>query len=89
MFLRRIKSRIAVLFTMLLVAWTLVGGMVLAAEEEGGAADKAAKAAEGPVWAVGYIVVLLLVALGVFTTVRGSKRRDRAKPEDYTATVKH
>lgn len=89
MFLRLIKSRIAILFTMLLVAWTYVGGMVLAAEGEGTATEKAAEAAKGPVWAVGYIVVLLLVALGVFTTVRGSKRRDRAKPEDYTATVKH
>jgi protein-S-isoprenylcysteine O-methyltransferase Ste14 len=87
MFLRPIKSRIAVFFTMLLVAWTFVGGFVLAAEGEGTATEKAAESAAGPVWAVAYIVILLLVALGVFATIRGSKRRDRAKPEDYAATV--
>lgn len=89
MLLRRAKSRIAMFLTMLLVAWTFAGGLVVAAEEGGTATEKAAAAASGPVWAVAYIVVLLLVGLGVFTTVRGSRRRDRAKPEDYTATVKH
>lgn len=89
MLVRPIKSRIAVFLTMLLVSWTFVGGLVLAAEGEATATEKAAASAAGPVWAVAYIVVLLLVGLGVFTTVRGSKRRDRAKPEDFKATVKH
>jgi hypothetical protein len=70
------------------VAWTVLGGLVLAADESSDTAA-AAESVKGPVWAVAYIVILLLLALGVFSTVRGSGRRDRAKPEDYTATVKH
>ena len=88
MFSLRSKSCMARLFSMVLVAWTVLGGLVMAAEEMG-AADKAAASAKGPVWAVAYIVVLLLVAVGVFATVRGSGRRDRAKPEEFKAVVKH
>ena len=75
----RSKSRIAVFFTMLLGAWIFLGELVLAAEEGGMSADEAAAAAKGPVWAVAYIVVLLLFGLGVFTTVRSSKRRDQGQ----------
>lgn len=89
MFSFRSKSRIVVFFMAMLVAWTVVGGLVLAAEEGGPRADEAAASMKGPVWAVAYIVVLLLVGLGVFCTVRGSKRRDRAKPEEFKAVVKH
>jgi len=85
----RSKSRIAVFFTLLLVAWTVIGGMVLAQEEGATATEQAAASAKGPVWAMAYIVILLLVGLGVFSTVRGSKRRDKAKPDDFQATVKH
>jgi hypothetical protein len=73
---------------MVLVAWTVVGGLVAAGEEMVTAQDAAASA-KGPVWAVAYIVILLLVGLGVFATVRGSGRRDRAKPEEFKAVVKH
>jgi hypothetical protein len=88
MFSLRSKSRVAVSLTLLVAAWTVVGGLVLAAE---GATDTEAAAAamKGPAWAVAYIVILLLVGAGVFATVRGSKRRDRAKPEDFKAVVKH
>lgn len=89
MFSFRSKSRVAGFLTSLMVAWTLVGGLVLAAEETAEDSAAAAASMKGPVWAVAYIVVLLLFGLGIFATVRGSKRRDRAKPEDYAATVKH
>ena len=78
----RSKSRISVFLTMLLVAWTVIGGVVMAAEEGGTSSEKAAAAAKGPVWAMAYIVVLLLVGLGVIATIRGSKRRDKARPDD-------
>lgn len=89
MFSLRSKSRVALILSMLLVAWTVVGGWVLAAEGEMTTAQDAAASAKGPVWAVAYIVVLLLVGMGVFATVRGSGRRDRAKPEEFKAVVKH
>ena len=111
MFSLRSKSRVAVFLTLLVVAWTVVGGLDLAAQEgemmgegeySGGeesmgsepAGDTmtdtaaAAESMKGPVWAVAYIVVLLLIGLGVFATVRGSGRRDRAKPEDYASAAK-
>ncbi len=108
MFSLRPKSRIAGFLALLMLAWTVVGGLDLAAQEEGSMGGEemtasspagdagdastdtaaAAESMKGPVWAVAYIVVLLLLALGVFATVRGSKRRDRAKPEEYSATVK-
>ncbi len=83
------KSRIAVFLSSLMVAWTIVGGLVMAAEEGMTTAQDAAASAKGPVWAMAYIVVLLLVGVGVFATVRGSGRRDRAKPEEFKAVVKH
>ncbi len=89
MFSLRSKSRVAVFLTLCMVAWAVVGGLVLAAEEGGADSAEAAASMKGPVWAVAYIVILLLLAVGVFATVRGSKRKDRAKPEEYTATVKH
>ncbi len=36
---------------------------------------------ERTVWAVAYIVLLLLVAAGVFATVRGSRPPDRPSPK--------
>lgn len=89
MFSLRSMSRVAVFLSMLLVAWTVFGGLVVAAEEKQATVAEAAESAKGPVWAVAYIVILLLVGLGIFATVRGSGRRDRAKPEEFKAVVKH
>lgn len=88
MFSLRSKPRVALSLTLLLTAWTVVGGLVLAAE---GSTDTEAAAAamKGPAWAIAYIVILLLIGLGVFATVRGSRRRDRAKPEEFKAVTKH
>ena len=49
--------------------------------------EAAAESAKGPVWALGYIGVLVLVGGGTFCVVRGSKRKARAKPEQYQATI--
>ncbi len=87
MFSLRSKSRVAVLLTLLLLTWTVAGSLVLAGEPTD--TEAAAAAMTGPVWAVAYIVILLLFAVGVFVTVRGSKRRDRDKPEEFQAVVKH
>ncbi len=89
MFLLRSMSRVAVFLSFLMVAWSVAGGLILAAEEGATDTAAAAEAVKGPVWAVAYIVLLLLVAAGVFATVRGSRRRDRAKPEEFKAVVKH
>ncbi|MHB8902205.1 MAG: hypothetical protein ACYC6Y_25895 [Thermoguttaceae bacterium] len=88
MFSLRSKSRLAAFLSVLLVAWSVVGGWVVAAEDMV-TAQEAAASAKGPVWAIAYIVILLLVGLGVFATVRGSGRRDRAKPEEFKAVAKH
>ncbi len=88
MFSLRSKSRVAVLLTLLLLTWTVAGSLVVAGEEPTDT-EAAAAAMTGPVWAVAYIVILLLFAVGVFVTVRGSKRRDRDKPEEFQAVVKH
>lgn len=84
MFSLRSTPRIAFLATMVAVAWIAFGGVVLAAEMTD--TEAAAASMKGPVWAVAYIVVLLLSALGVFVTIRSSKRRDRDKPEKFSAT---
>ena len=80
-------SRLAVFLFTLPAAWNVVGGLAVAAEEMTTAQDAAASA-KGPAWAVAYIVVLLLVGLGIFATVRGSGRRERAKPEEFKPVVK-
>ncbi|MDD4270259.1 MAG: hypothetical protein PHO07_16140 [Pirellulales bacterium] len=88
MFRARI-CKAAALMTRLFVLWMVIGGPLLA-QEEGGGGDTAAAAAsvKGPVWAVAYIVVLVLIGLGTFATVRGSRRRDRGKLVEYEAKVK-
>lgn len=89
MFHTRRISQIAAFMTRLLVLWIVVGGPLLAGEEPSGeSAAQAAASVKGPVWAVAYIVVLVLVGLGTFATVRGSRRHDRGKPGEYEAKVK-
>jgi hypothetical protein len=95
MFSLRHKSRFIVLLLLMLVGWMALGGIALGQEDEmdvlsgetveGGAVDSAKGA--GPVWAIAYIVVIVLVSAGIFATVRSSKRRDRDKPEQYKATI--
>lgn len=71
-----------------MLTWTVLGSLVLAGEAATDT-EAAAAAMKGPAWAIAYIVILLLVSLGVFSVVRGSKRRDRDKPEEFQAVVKH
>jgi hypothetical protein len=87
MFSLRSKSRISRFLSLALFAWAVFGGLALAADEGGTSAAEAAESVKGPVWAMAYIVILLLVGLGTFATVRGSKRRDRAKPQEFAATL--
>jgi hypothetical protein len=35
------------------------------------------------IYTVSYFVVILCIGLGLFLTVRSSRRRERAKPETY------
>lgn len=88
MFRTRRISQFAAFTTRLLIFWTVIGLPVFAGEEGGPSSAEAAASVKGPVWAVAYIVVLALVGLGTFATVRGSRRRERGKLQEYEAKVK-
>jgi len=71
-----------------LSGWLLAQGVVLAqALKDGSMGRPPASRAAGDdgSYVVPYVIVLVCVGLGVLFACRSSRRRDRARPEDYTA----
>ena len=63
------------------VCWLAVHGTVLAQANE--------EPEESPgSWVLAYFLALLLIGLGMLVVCRSSRRRDRAKPESYSGSVK-
>lgn len=63
--------------------WAATSGAALAQEASGGGAASSTDAGGGPKYVGPYFIVILGIGLGLFILCNPSRRRDRAKPEQY------
>lgn len=63
--------------------WTALFGLALAQAPSGGDTTSSTDPGGGPQYVGPYFIVILGVGLGLFILCNPSRRRERAKPEQY------
>jgi Na+/proline symporter len=85
----RVKSiwRTGKLAVVAMIGWLFLHGVALAQKGLPGPGQEATTGGGNSSYVLPYTIVTLFVALGIFVVCRPTRRRDRARPEEYTSII--